>query len=84
MTADRWADLQRRLRGVAYRQCTGYGASQIVVTLYLDRGELYYWAEPQVTHYEPHGQGRQILRRLGATLDVDDESDEADEVPLRE
>lgn len=81
--ADRWHDLSVRLQSIAYRECTGFGASQITVTLYLDRGQLHYWAEPQVTHYEPRGQGREILARLGAVLDVDDE-EQAGEEPLRE
>jgi len=85
VAADRWSDLSRRLRSIAYHECTGHGAAQIAVTLYLDRGELHYWSEPQVTYYEPRGQGKQILRRLGATLDVDDGEEDGEGIePLRE
>lgn len=63
MSGDLWERLGMALERRAYAE-RGFGCSAMTVTLILDRGVLEGWTEPEVTHMEPHGQGRQLLARL--------------------
>lgn len=72
--SDLWESLALALQKRAYSD-RGYGCSTLTVTLLLDRGVLQGWAEPELTHMEPHGQGREILAKFGIVMGQGSESD---------